>query len=230
VLDNITARFETLLAEARRLEGEIELEAMIGRTKGGGWRLSMVPEHRVAEFQAWVLSVANIITLVSLPGSPYLAELDRIMTHEYVKYGVPVPVFQKLEGMLISAKQEWDAGLLRRIEHLVAAETFDDFLDHAEAYHKAGKVIEASVLASAVLEDTVKRVARKNGIDPSGKTLDPLITELAKANVFTPVKAKRYRAAAGIRDKAFHAEWDKIDLKDVGELIRSTRDLIADYL
>lgn len=223
MIENITSRFETLLAEARRLE------AMIGRTKAGNWP-SMVPEDRVAEFQAWTSSVANIISLVAYTGSPYLAELDRIMTHEYIKYGVPVPVFQKLEGMLISAKQEWDAGLLRQIQHLVAAETFDDFLDHAETYHKAGKVTEASVLASAVFEDAVKRVARKNNIDPAGKTLDPLITELVKANIFTAVKAKRYRAAAGVRDKALHAEWEKIDINDVGELIRSTRDLISDHL
>ncbi|GAI58184.1 unnamed protein product [marine sediment metagenome] len=133
-------------------------------------------------------------------------------------------------GLLISAQTDWSEGMLREIEYVIAAETFDDFLDHATSYHRAGKKIEASVLASAVLEDTIKKIAVKNSIETKGKSLDPLIDDLKAAGVFTPVKAKRGKAYAGIRNKADHAEWDEFDIKDVGKMIEGIRELIEEFL
>jgi len=143
---------------------------------------------------------------------------------------VPTVVFHKVLGLLTSAKQEWDRGLLRQIEYIVTAEAFDDFLDHASLYHKGNKKVEASVLASAVLEDTIKRIAKKNGIDTSGRSLEQLIDELVRANVFTAVKAKRIKGHAGVRNRALHAEWDEFDIREVGYLIEGTRDLIDEFL
>jgi len=61
-------------------------------------------------------------------------------------------------------------------------------------------------------------------------TLDPLIDELVKAGVFTPVKAKRVKAYTGVRNHADHAEWDAFDIRDVGEIINGTRELIEEFL
>ncbi|GAI03064.1 unnamed protein product, partial [marine sediment metagenome] len=133
--------------------------------------------------------------------------------------GIPSKIVLKMLGLLISAQEEWSKGMLREIEYVIAAETFDDFLDHAASYHKAGKKIEASVLASAVLEDTIKKIAVKNSMETRERSLDPLIDDLKAAGVFTPVKAKRVKAYAGIRNKADHAEWDEFDIKDVGQMI-----------
>ena len=133
-------------------------------------------------------------------------------------------------GLLTGVKDEWDHGLLGKIEYIVAGATFDDFLDHAAQYHKGSKKIEAAVLGSAVLKDTVKKIAQKNGIQTGGKTLEPLINALVKANVLTSVKGKRVKAYAGVRNHALHAEWDKFDITDVGELIKGTRELIENYL
>ena len=128
-----------------------------------------------------------------------------------------------------SAVYDWREGLLRRIEYIFAAETFDDFLDHADKYHKANKKAEAAVLVSAVLEDTVKKIARRNNVNPS-RTLDPIINDLIAANVFTEPEGKRVRAFADLRNKADHAEWDGFDIKDVGKTIEGVRDLIGHHL
>jgi uncharacterized protein YutE (UPF0331/DUF86 family) len=120
--------------------------------------------------------------------------------------------------------------MLAKIEYIIAAATFDEFLDHAKEYHGANKKMEASVLASAVLEDTVKKIAAKNSIVSAGTTLDPLIDEFVKNGVFTPVKAKRVKAFIAVRNKAFHAEWDQFDIKDVGKLIEGTKELVEDFL
>jgi uncharacterized protein YutE (UPF0331/DUF86 family) len=133
-------------------------------------------------------------------------------------------------GLLASTREEYEHGLLGKIEYIVAAATFDDFLDHATSYHKANKKIEASVMASAVLEDTVKKIAAKAGLSVSGTSLEPLIDELVKSGTFTPVKAKRVKAFAAVRNHALHAEWDRFDIRDVGELIAGTRELLETFL
>lgn len=188
------------------------------------------PEHRLSEYQQWLGSSANLISLVAQSDSTFANECARIMDNQDTKVGISSRMTQKMQGLLLAARDEWEHGLLRRIEYIVVAEAFDDFLDHASSYHKGNKKIEASILASAVLEDTIKKIAKKNKIETKGLSLDPIIDELVKTNVFTPVKGKRVKGYAGVRNHALHAEWDELDIRDVGELINGTRELIDQFL
>jgi uncharacterized protein YutE (UPF0331/DUF86 family) len=147
-----------------------------------------------------------------------------------MKDGAPWTSVQKTLGLLASVKDDAAHGLLQKLEYLVVATTFDDFLDHADAFHKANKAREAGVLAAIVLEDTIEKIALKNGIVTTGRSLELLVDELVKKNVLTPVKAKRVKAYAGVRNPALHAEWDKFDVRDAGELIAGTRELIEHYV
>jgi uncharacterized protein YutE (UPF0331/DUF86 family) len=175
-------------------------------------------------------SAANAIQQVSPPGSFFREELGRLMANDEMKGGIPVLVIEKVLGLLQSLQLEAQAGLLTRLEDQVVATAFDDFLDHAAEYHRSGKVKEAAVLASAVLEDTVKRICSKSGVDTIGFSLEPLIDELAKRDIVTQVKAKRLKSYTAIRNHALHAEWDKLDLKDVGAQISGLRELLDEYL
>ena len=189
-----------------------------------------VPENRIPEFKSWLTSVSNLIHSL-VPSESHLAQdCNRIMADDDMKRGVTSSAFVSMLGLLKGVKDEWDNGFLRKIEYIVAGATFDDFLDHAAKYHRGDKKVEAAVLGSAVLEDTVKKIAQKNGIQTEGKTLDPLINALVKANVLTSVKGKRIRAYAGVRNHALHAEWEKFEISDVGVLIDGTRELLEDYL
>lgn len=85
-------------------------------------------------------------------------------------------------------------------------------------------------MASSVLEDTVKRIAKKNNLPVKGISLEPLIDSLIADGVFNQVKGKRIKAYAGTRNKALHAEWEEFDIKDVGEMIKGIRELIGGYL
>lgn len=179
--------------------------------------------------EAWISSVSNLIRTVSDHKSHYVEECNKILNHEDMEIGIPCIVIRKLHGLLTSASVEWGYGLLRKIEYIVSAATFDDFLDHAAMYHKGNKKTEASVLASAVLEDSIKKIASKHEIESRGKSLEELIDQLVKDDVLTLVKAKRIKSYASVRNHALHAEWDEFDIKDVGELIKGTRDLLENY-
>ncbi|MDC7707719.1 hypothetical protein [Vogesella indigofera] len=184
----------------------------------------------IPQAQAWIASAANAILQVAPPKSFYHTEIERLATHEDLKNGIPITVFEKIFGVLHSVQAEAKSGLLAKLEYQVFATAFDDFLDHASSFHKSGKVKEAAILVSSVLEDTVKRIAMKNGIETAGASLEPLIDQLTNAQVLTTVKSKRIKSYAGVRNSALHAEWDKLDLKDIGQAIGGVRELLDDYL
>lgn len=184
----------------------------------------------VTQAQAWMASAANAVLQVAPPKSFYYAEMERLATHEGLKNGIPTTVLEKVLGVLQSVRAEAKAGLLAKLEYQIFATAFDDFLDHASFFHKSGKVKEAAILVSSVLEDTVKRIAVKNGIEAAGLSLEPLIDQLTTAGILTAVKSKRIKSYAGVRNMALHAEWDKLDLKDIGQAIDGVRELLDDYL
>ena len=220
--DKICERFNELLREGAELVQNLPKDPHGSEP----W----VRNEEIPKYQSWLSSVSNLIRTVTKNDSYFSEECTRLITHELMGHGIPTQIIQKMQGLLSSAKEEWSKGLLRKIEYVISAATFDDFLDHAAEYHKGNKKIEASVLASAVLEDTMKKVALKNGIKTDKLSLENLIEELVKKDIFTLVKSKRVKGYAAVRNQALHAEWDKFDVKEVGELIKGTREIIEEYL
>ena len=121
-------------------------------------------------------------------------------------------------------------GLIASIINRAQAETFDDFLDHGRAYMHEGQIKEAGVIVGVVFEDSLRRVCRNQGINDKDIKLDELISQLTKLEVISPTKAKRARAAAHVRTKATHAQWDEFDQKDVNAAIEFTQELIESHL
>ena len=189
-----------------------------------------IPDHRIAEYQKWMGSTTNLINLIDQPNGTFVISCNKLLQEKENKTGIPSSIFQKMFGILGSVQEEWKRGFLRKIEHIIIAEAYDDFLDHAEIYHKGNKKIESAVLASSVLEDTIKKISHKHGITTKKKSLEPLIEELVKEGIITPVKAKRIKGFSGVRNHALHAEWNEFDIKDVGQLISGIRELIENFL
>lgn len=220
--DNLIQRGNELLERGKSLSGKIR------RYEGRAnyW----YGDDLIPEVQAWISSVVNIVTLICEPNSHYYKETKNLSEHKDLAKGAPFWAVQKLCGLLTSLKEEIDNGLLKKAEYIFAASTFDDFLDHASEYHKANKKVESSVLASSVFEDTIRKISKKNDITETSQSIELLIDQLVKKNVFTTVKAKRLKSYAAVRNKSLHAQWDEFEIKDVGELIKGTRDLIENDL
>lgn len=215
------------IIEQRFNELIIEGKSLVDRTDT---KEHFIPRGTIHSAQAWLSSCCNLIQMVAPIDSFHFKESNKIMNHEHMNTGIPTLVIAKIMGLFLSTFVEWSKGTLGQIEYIVAAETFDDFIDHSSSYHKSNKKIEASILASTVLEDTVKKIAIKNSLPVKGISLEPLIECLIVAGVFNQVKGKRLKAYAGTRNKAFHAEWEEFDIKDVGEMIKGIRELIENYL
>ncbi|OIO61380.1 MAG: hypothetical protein AUJ47_09715 [Candidatus Marinimicrobia bacterium CG1_02_48_14] len=185
-----------------------------------------VEEKQLADCSAWITAAQNAVHLIfTSPNAPYRLKADRIAgaSHGYV---IPTAVAE-LASVLRSMVTDANAGLLASVANQARAETFDDFLDHADAYVKEGRKNEAGVIAGVVFEDTLRQVCRNESIAEKGLKLDGLISELTTRGELSGVKAKRVRVAAHVRTKASHAQWDEYELEDVRATIEFTRELIS---
>jgi hypothetical protein len=213
MLDSIHKRVDALKAEGVRLTSSLS----------DGW---LVPGTQLREWQRWFTSAANVISVIALPGSVHRAQMDSILMHPDMQKGMPANLGRKMLGVLESLAVDLEAGLLKNFEYIVLGASFDNFLDHATEFHRANKKLEAAVLAGVVLEDTMRKIAEKHGIEARGPSLESLTDELVKRHVLSPVKAKRIKAYAGTRNRALHADWEGFDIRDVGEMISGVRELI----
>lgn len=218
-LEIIERRFQELLAEGDRLRP----------------RHPDDPQTRyTSELHEWLVASDHLIQTVTVGNGTYAKASGALLNEDEFLKQYPSRIAHqrlgKMLGILKSTYRDWDDGLLRKIEFIVAAETFDEFLDKAEGYHKSGKKTESGVLVSAVFEDTLKKVALRKGLSPAGLTSQAVIDALRNDGHITPVYAKRLEEAATLRNRALHAEWDEFEIRDVGSVIKTVRDLIREHL
>jgi hypothetical protein len=195
-------------------------------------------EHLIAEASeltqnyaiqmAWLIAAQNTVQLVCpLEANPYHTQMKTVIADRMTRPQSKVP---QVSALLTRLLEEIEGGLLTTIENHAIAVTFDDFLDHGAEYLKRGRKDEAAVIAGIVFEDTIRRICRVLEIPENRVPLEALIAELVKRDAMTELKAKRARAAAGLRTSAAHARWDEIDLGDVAPVIELTKELIEAHL
>ena len=200
-----------------------------GNTLRNGNEIGQQLSDRHGELcNAWMAPAENIVQKVCPnPDNAYRKRVSEITRPSGLMIPHKVGIFTDLlNNLLIDIEQ----GLLSSVTDRVRAEVFDDFLDHAEFYYKDGRKNEAGVIAGVVFEDTIRKICDKKTIAQKGIKLDELISSLAKTEVISQTKAKRARAAAHVRTKATHAQWDEFALDDVRATIDFTRDLISNNL
>ena len=176
----------------------------------------------------WLIAAQNAVQLVCpSETNPYHAHTKSVVADRMPRGSFKI---SQVSALLTRLLEEIEGGLLTSIENHAIALTFDDFLDHGAEYLKHGRKNEAAIIAGIVFEDTIRRICRVLEIDEKGVPLDKLISELARRDVLTGLKAKRARAAAGLRTSAAHARWDEIELADVAPVIELTKELIEAHL
>jgi hypothetical protein len=183
--------------------------------------------HHAALCWSWITESLNIIDLaVPIENNAYRRQVkmlgggSRLLLDRVASMG----------AILNALLSDINAGLIADFGNTIRAETFDDFLDHADAYRKEGQKQSAGVLAGVVFEDTIRRICRDKGVTEQGEDLDKLISTLVRQTVLTGQQGKQARVAAHVRTQATHAQWDQYDLDGVAETITLTRTLLRDHL
>lgn len=158
-------------------------------------------------FLEWKTNVENLLLLIGGKESVYYQNFkERVKSghKSHVDYGI---------GILRGLKEDLDLGYLTNIKDLVIAEVFTDFLDIAPHLLDNGYKDPASSLIGAVLEDGLRKIARKNNIIvKSGDDIGSLNTKIADQGIYNRLVQKQIQAWKSIRDSADHGKFS--DYKD----------------
>lgn len=191
--------------------------------------------ERPPDFDTRFVSLkTNFLTLLEyLKGS----HLSKIAESVYAMDGDP----RQLLGFIIGLQKDYKAGMLKPLAETIEAHVTADYMGQAEQLLGEGVSgqydhVPAAVLAGAVLEDALRRLCQRQSpaIDLMSngrhKTLEPLITELYKADAFNKAKVDQLRAWAKIRNYAAHGEFQKFKRHEVEAMIAGVKNFIADHL
>ncbi len=149
---------------------------------------------------------------------------------------------ENLLGYVKALKADYETGMFDSLSETIEANVAADYMGQAEQLLGEGIAgqydhVPAAVLTGAVLEDALRRLCQRQSPpidiqkpDGSPKTLDPLITDLQKMNVFNKAKADMLKSWAKIRNYAAHGEFTEFKRADVETMIAGVKSFIADYL
>ena len=197
--------------------------------KLGGEHGQILNAQHSQDCKAWLASAQNLAHFVlGVSSNPYKTTIDKICSMDR-GYCIHDSVGE-VASILTSLLSDIDNSLISSIENQTKATVFDDFLGHAKEYAKRNLSRESGVISGVVFEDTLRTICRNHEIEEKGQQLDKLISELSKRDIFNQLKAKRARAAAHVRTKATHAQWDEFDMSDVNATIAFTEELITNNL
>lgn len=137
--------------------------------------------------------------------------------------------------ILKSLRFEIEHNWLNSLKGLVSAEIFTDFIDMAEHLLENGFKDAAAVIIGSVLEEQLRQLATKNGIDITfekkgdliSKKADRLNADLASASIYNKLDQKNVTAWLDLRNKAAHGKYDEYNIAQVKIMQTSVTDFIS---
>lgn len=201
-----------------------------GALAGGNIAGQVHGSDHSAACKGWLAAADNIVSICTSPFDAYRNAANRIILSSTTSGLMINDRVGDFVALLTNLLADLDRGLVASVINRTRAETLDDMLHAAEEYHRRGRNEGAGVLSTAVFEDTVRRISRKVELTEAGVNTDTLIAELARGGTISKIVASRCRAAAGVRNKALHAQWGDFTPNDVRTVIDLTRELLETHL
>lgn len=135
------------------------------------------------------------------------------------------------QSILKAAKVDIDGGYLKKLETLVSADIFTDFLEMSEHLLEQGYKDPAASLIGAVLEDGLRKIVKNNNLKlKSRENISSLNKKLADAQIYNRLTQKIVQVWNEIRDNADHGNFSEYDSDKVKEMLKGVRDFLKQYL
>jgi uncharacterized protein YutE (UPF0331/DUF86 family) len=132
-------------------------------------------------------------------------------------------------GKLNAVESDIKFGILETIEREVSGEVFSDFIKAAKSSFDEGYKEIAAVLGCAALEDLLKRLAKLNSVEVDDKTMADVVNALKRGGIIKGAQTNLISAYVTLRNKTFHAQWDKIENADIKSLIGFTEEMLIKH-
>ncbi|HMT93255.1 DUF4145 domain-containing protein [uncultured Thiothrix sp.] len=174
-----------------------------------------VTRLNTGSWEGCATSALNLLKAVYGELSPYYKNF----LHDYEKVHGSSSYLLKLKDIFLSAKQDFEGGYVFNVDLRISGEVFGDFIVLARQSLAEGHKNVAAVLASAALEDALKRYSTNQGIDITNKSMQEVVNALKSSGHVVGAQKSLLDAMPRIRNMAMHAEWDKISEPDVNSII-----------
>ena len=135
----------------------------------------------------------------------------------------------ELAGTLRNYRTEVEDGLITSIQKQAQGGVLSDFVAISKQALQDGLKDVAAVLACAALEDCLKKFARSHGLDADDKDMSQVINLLKSKELLKQAESRIAQSFVTFRNKAFHAEWDKIGEPEVGSAIGFTENFLLTH-
>lgn len=173
------------------------------------------PYSANGQWRQWATSSQNLIRAVFGDASPHY----RNFVDVYTKCTGNMSDVRGMKAIFLSAREDFEGGYLFDVELRVSGEVFGDFVVLARQALAEGFKDVAAVLASAALEDALKRYAAVNGLEVNEKTMQEVVNALKSGGLVAGAQKTLLDAMPRLRNAAMHAQWDKISEPDVSSVI-----------
>jgi uncharacterized protein YutE (UPF0331/DUF86 family) len=217
-----------VVSRDRALEDIDAVLAAADHISASSW---MLKADAAAACQYWFGQVVAFLERTLPEHSFYSREAHNLILGSHRQGGIYADDVRRLIAHLRFLRDAIAGDLLHRTYVEVVAADLSEFLAYAETYFEAGQKVQASVIAAAVFEDSLRRLAREHGLE-SGRDvqIESLINALRTRSIVSKPDAQELKFLASIRNAAMHASWDEFDLETVGRMIRGTEGLLDKLL
>lgn len=135
------------------------------------------------------------------------------------------------QAILKAAKEDIEDSYLKKLETLVSADIFTDFLEMSEYLLEQGYKDPAASLIGAVLENGLKKMTKNKDIKlRSRENISSLNKKLADAQIYNRLTQKMIQVWNEVRDNADHGNFSEYDSAKVKEMLKGVRDFLMNYL
>ncbi len=176
----------------------------------------------------------SLMVLVHGAGSPQvkdLAQKGESFATRFHSTGLDNNLYEVAVGALQNLKAEIDGGLIVGLQKTITGNVLADFLQLARAaLNEAGDDAKnvASVLAAALFEDTLRRLASVNGLAHSEKLQDTL-TSLKESGVMQGSQVGIANSYLNFRNSALHAQWERVERESVASVLGFVEQLLMKH-
>ena len=191
VAQSVKARFSELAAQAERIPLKGDRDD---------------PYAEGPEFHAWSASALNLVAGVFGKDSPHYQQLNAHVVEAARTY-VDLRGLDRCRGAFFGAKSDAEGDHIFRLEATFTGEVFGDLVSAAKAAQSEGRHEVAAVLASAALEDALKRFAAAHQVAADGKTMEEVVNALKSKGLVAGAQKTLLSAMPKIRNQAMHADW-----------------------
>ena len=213
----------------RRADQLIEMGKAVMSTAystGGQYNIDYVKDAAMAGFRSAVLS---FVERIYGSAHPHYEQFENKAKGHYRSNA------EMAIAILEAIRDEIAGGWLVGIKSLVSAELFADFLEMAEHLLETGYKDPAAVMGGSVLEEHLRQLCHKAGIDVEedrdGKSVprkaDRLNAELTKVDIYTKLDQKLITAWLDLRNNAAHGKYDGYTAEQVKQMLMGVTEFMV---